>query len=137
MYNYPNSLEPSGKWLDFCVYNIIFLLTQFSSKICFFLSFVSSSNEFPAGMEGRSRDPDLFMAKQAAINYIFSETKHTFGDTFLFHCGQNWDFIFWSPDIYGGNYPLTLQVTFNINCTDRKFHFLEKSSFWIEKANSC
>ena len=48
-----------------------------------FLSFVSSSNEFPAGMEGRSRDPDLFMAKQAAINYIFSETKHTFGDTFI------------------------------------------------------
>ena len=51
--------------------------------ISFFLSFVSSSNEFPAGMEGRSRDPDLFMAKQAAINYIFSETKHTFGDTFI------------------------------------------------------
>ena len=51
--------------------------------VSFFLSFVSSSNEFPAGMEGRSRDPDLFMAKQAAINYIFSETKHTFGDTFI------------------------------------------------------
>ena len=83
MYIYPNSLEPSGKWLDFGVYNIIFLLTQFSSKTCFFLSFVSSSNEFPAGMEGRSRDPDLFMAKQAAINYIFSETKNTFGDTFI------------------------------------------------------
>ena len=62
----------------------IFLTYTIPPKhVSFFLSFVSSCNEFPAGMEGRSRDPDLFMAKQAAINYIFSETKHTLGDTFI------------------------------------------------------
>ena len=63
--------------------------------VSFFLSFVSSSNEFPAGMEGRSRDPDLFMAKQAAINHIFSETKHTFGDTFILLLAgqQEWMFV--------------------------------------------
>ena len=55
---------------------------------------MSSSNEFPAGMEGRSRDPDLFMAKQAAINYIFSETKHTFGDTFILLLASQQELMF-------------------------------------------